>query len=148
MCGCWCVVQGYTKLMSVLGANLAEFLQNLNNLHLHLSYCWPDMVAPAFRCEQVSAGMLHSPKQSRLASWNFKQISLQSGQPSSASLPCCQQHNQHITKQQLQLLFSLQKVVQPFSFSALCSEGSCCSVVYTMCDKERHTHHGLTISRL
>jgi hypothetical protein len=46
-------LQGYTKLLSVLGSNVAEFLQNLNNLHLHLSYCWPDMVPPAFRCEQV-----------------------------------------------------------------------------------------------
>jgi hypothetical protein len=52
VCGC-CVLQGYTKLLSVLGSNVAEFLQNLNNLHLHLVYCWPDMVPPAFRCEQV-----------------------------------------------------------------------------------------------
>jgi guanylate cyclase soluble subunit beta len=49
----FCCLQGYTKLLSVLGSNVAEFLQNLNNLHLHLSYCWPDMVPPAFRCEQV-----------------------------------------------------------------------------------------------
>jgi hypothetical protein len=52
VCGC-AVLQGYTKLLSVLGSNVAEFLQNLNNLHLHLSYCWPGMVPPAFRCEQV-----------------------------------------------------------------------------------------------
>lgn len=45
--------QGYTKLLHVLGSNIAEFLQNLNNLHLHLSMGWPSMVAPAFRCEQV-----------------------------------------------------------------------------------------------
>jgi hypothetical protein len=50
---CCAVLQGYTKLLSVLGSNIAEFLQNLNNLHLHLSYCWPDMIPPAFRCEQV-----------------------------------------------------------------------------------------------
>ena len=47
------VLQGYTRLLNVLGSNLAEFLQNLNDLHLHLQYCWPDMLAPAFRCEQV-----------------------------------------------------------------------------------------------
>lgn len=45
--------QGYTKLLHVLGSNVAEFLQNLNNLHLHLSMGWPSMVAPAFRCEKV-----------------------------------------------------------------------------------------------
>jgi hypothetical protein len=39
----------------VLGSNLAEFLQNLNNLHLHLSMGWPSMVAPGFRCEQVGS---------------------------------------------------------------------------------------------
>jgi hypothetical protein len=48
-------MQGYTKLLHVLGSNLAEFLQNLNNLHLHLSMGWPSMVAPGFRCEQVGA---------------------------------------------------------------------------------------------
>ena len=60
---CWCrpcllplaVLQGYTRLLKVLGSNLAEFLQNLNDLHLHLQYCWPDMLAPAFRCEEVSS---------------------------------------------------------------------------------------------
>ncbi|KAF8066284.1 Gucy1b1 [Scenedesmus sp. PABB004] len=46
--------QGYTKLLAVLGSNLAEFLQNLNNLHLHLSHHWPEMIAPAFRCEEVT----------------------------------------------------------------------------------------------
>lgn len=37
----------------MLGSNLAEFLQNINDLHLHLQYCWPQMLAPAFRCEEV-----------------------------------------------------------------------------------------------
>jgi guanylate cyclase soluble subunit beta len=40
-------------LLKVLGSNLAEFLQNINDLHLHLQYCWPQMLAPAFRCEEV-----------------------------------------------------------------------------------------------
>jgi len=39
--------------MQVLGPNLPTLLQNLNNLHLHLSMGWPAMVAPAFRCEDV-----------------------------------------------------------------------------------------------
>lgn len=46
-------MQGYAKLMQVLGSNVAEFLQNLNNLHLHLSMGWPSMMSPSFRCEQV-----------------------------------------------------------------------------------------------
>jgi hypothetical protein len=45
--------QGYTRLLHVLGSNLAEFLQNLDDLHLHLQYCWPDMVPPSFRCTEV-----------------------------------------------------------------------------------------------
>lgn len=50
--------QGYTRLLKVLGSNVAEFLQNLNDLHLHLQYCWPEMLAPAFRCEQVCVCVL------------------------------------------------------------------------------------------
>lgn len=68
LCGCLtpvgglplAVLQGYTRLLKVLGSNLAEFLQNLNDLHLHLQYCWPDMLAPAFRCEEVSGSSSHS----------------------------------------------------------------------------------------
>jgi hypothetical protein len=47
--------QGYGRLMQVLGSNVAEFLQNLNNLHLHLSMGWPSMMSPSFRCEQARA---------------------------------------------------------------------------------------------
>jgi hypothetical protein len=46
-------LQGYTKLLKCLGSNLAEFLQNLNDLHLHLSMSYTAMKAPAFRCENV-----------------------------------------------------------------------------------------------
>jgi len=46
--------QGYNKLMDALGSNIVEFLSNLNNLHLHLTSTFPDMVAPAFRCENVT----------------------------------------------------------------------------------------------
>jgi len=48
-------LQGYEKLLRVLGSNVAEFLSNLNNLHLHLTMGWPVMIAPAFRCEEVRA---------------------------------------------------------------------------------------------
>jgi guanylate cyclase soluble subunit beta len=51
-------VQGYTKLLKCLGSNLAEFLQNLNDLHLHLSMSYNAMKAPAFRCDNVSV-ILH-----------------------------------------------------------------------------------------
>ncbi len=42
--------------MRSLGSNIAHFLANLNNLHLHLTMGFPSMVAPAFRVEQVGAG--------------------------------------------------------------------------------------------
>ncbi|KXZ51386.1 hypothetical protein GPECTOR_12g348 [Gonium pectorale] len=44
--------------MRSLGSNIAEFLANLNNLHLHLSMGFPSMVAPAFRVEQVTSSNL------------------------------------------------------------------------------------------
>ncbi|KAG2499523.1 hypothetical protein HYH03_002469 [Edaphochlamys debaryana] len=48
------VKQGYLRLLRSLGSNIAEFLANLNNLHLHLTMGFPAMVAPAFRVEQVT----------------------------------------------------------------------------------------------
>lgn len=45
------LLQGYDKLMACLGSNLAEFLGNLNNLHLHLSTTYPAMLAPRFKAE-------------------------------------------------------------------------------------------------
>jgi hypothetical protein len=49
--------EGYDSLLRVLGSNLAEFLENLNNLHLHMAVCWPAMKAPSFRCEEVKGGL-------------------------------------------------------------------------------------------
>ncbi|GLC33173.1 hypothetical protein PLESTB_000362800 [Pleodorina starrii] len=45
--------QGYDKLLQTLGSNIAEFLQSLNNLHLHLTLSFPAMSAPAFKCTAV-----------------------------------------------------------------------------------------------
>jgi hypothetical protein len=45
--------QGYAKIMQVLGSNVAAFLTNLNNLHLHMSMGWPSMKPPSFRVEEV-----------------------------------------------------------------------------------------------
>ncbi|EFJ47487.1 guanylyl and adenylyl cyclase family member, partial [Volvox carteri f. nagariensis] len=45
--------QGYGKLLHTLGSNIAEFLQSLNNLHLHLTMSFPAMSAPAFKCTGV-----------------------------------------------------------------------------------------------
>ena len=50
--------QGYGKLMYCLGNSLAEFLINLNNLHMHLSMSLPNMVPPAFRCENITSTSL------------------------------------------------------------------------------------------
>ncbi|EFJ46683.1 guanylyl and adenylyl cyclase family member [Volvox carteri f. nagariensis] len=52
------IKQGYTRLLRSLGSNIAEFLANLNNLHLHLTMGFPSMVAPAFRVEQVTSTCL------------------------------------------------------------------------------------------
>lgn len=52
--------QGYTKLLDALGSNPVEFLSNLNNLHLHLTSTFPEMCAPAFRCDKVcTCGGVH-----------------------------------------------------------------------------------------
>ncbi|GIL96581.1 hypothetical protein Vretimale_2365 [Volvox reticuliferus] len=52
------IKQGYTRLLQSLGSNIAEFLANLNNLHLHLTMGFPSMVAPAFRVEKVTSTSL------------------------------------------------------------------------------------------
>ena len=46
--------QGHEKLLQCLGSNLVQFLQALNDLHLHLSTSLPSMDAPAFRCTNVT----------------------------------------------------------------------------------------------
>lgn len=46
-------MQGFSGLLHVLGSTFPEFIENLNNLHLHISVCWPAMMAPSFCCEQV-----------------------------------------------------------------------------------------------
>jgi guanylate cyclase soluble subunit beta len=45
--------QGYDRVLMTLGSNLAQFLLNLNNLHLHLSMGMPAMSAPAFRVTEI-----------------------------------------------------------------------------------------------
>ncbi|PNW71315.1 hypothetical protein CHLRE_16g649050v5 [Chlamydomonas reinhardtii] len=52
------IKQGYLRLLQSLGSNIAEFLANLNNLHLHLTMGFPSMVAPAFRVEEVTGTSL------------------------------------------------------------------------------------------
>lgn len=51
--------QGYDKVLLTLGSNLAQFLMNLNNLHLHLSMGMPAMSPPAFRCTHITPESLH-----------------------------------------------------------------------------------------
>lgn len=50
--------QGYDRVLLTLGSNLAQFLFNLNNLHLHLSIGMPAMSPPAFRVTEVKADSL------------------------------------------------------------------------------------------
>lgn len=54
----------YIQLLRCLGSNLAELLQNLNNLHQHLSISYPAAATPYFRVENVSVDstwLLSSP---------------------------------------------------------------------------------------
>lgn len=46
--------QGYTKLLQSLGSTIADFLSNLNNLHLHLSMGFPAMAPPGFKVGAVT----------------------------------------------------------------------------------------------
>ena len=49
---------GYKKLLTSLGNNLVSFLSNLNSLHLHLQATFPEMLAPSFRCENITPSSL------------------------------------------------------------------------------------------
>ncbi|CAG2106918.1 unnamed protein product, partial [Medioppia subpectinata] len=52
-------INGYDKLLRVLGSNLYDFLTNLDNLHDHLSSIYPGMRAPSFRVTNTSEGSMH-----------------------------------------------------------------------------------------
>ena len=43
--------------MRTLGHNLYGFLMNLDTLHDHLSFTYPEMRAPSFRCEKTRTGL-------------------------------------------------------------------------------------------
>ena len=68
-------LQGYTKLLKVLGGDIVELLDNLNNLHVHLSMSQRHWQAPSFRCEKVSR-CCYGETGERLGSWHG-----QGGQP-------------------------------------------------------------------
>ena len=58
----YCKESGYDKILQVLGGTTADFLQNLDALHDHLSSIYPGMRAPSFRCterEEDGATILH-----------------------------------------------------------------------------------------
>ncbi|KAL8593726.1 hypothetical protein ACOMHN_036270 [Nucella lapillus] len=58
----YCKESGYDKILKVLGGTTADFLQNLDALHDHLSSIYPGMRAPSFRCterEEDGATILH-----------------------------------------------------------------------------------------
>ncbi len=60
--------EGYDNMLRVLGSNIAEFLRNLNNLHMHMAVAWPAINAPSFRVENVS-GEEPSGVNGRTVSW-------------------------------------------------------------------------------
>lgn len=46
--------EGYGELLNLTGATLAEFLQNLPNLHARIALLYPELHPPTFQC--VAAG--------------------------------------------------------------------------------------------
>lgn len=46
--------QGYGELLSLTGANLHEFLQNLPNLHARINLSFPELHPPIFTCTEVA----------------------------------------------------------------------------------------------
>ncbi|XP_033632257.1 guanylate cyclase soluble subunit beta-1-like [Asterias rubens] len=58
----FCQESGYDTILTVLGSNTRDFLQNLDALHDHLASIYPGMRAPSFRCskrESDGALVLH-----------------------------------------------------------------------------------------
>lgn len=50
---------GYARLLRVLGRDMRDFLNGLDDLHEYLRFSYPKMKAPSFYCEQeTEAGML------------------------------------------------------------------------------------------
>ncbi|OXA43799.1 Soluble guanylate cyclase 88E [Folsomia candida] len=49
------VSQWYDKVLSVLGRQLRDFLNGLDNLHEYLKFSYPKMRAPSFYCDQETA---------------------------------------------------------------------------------------------
>lgn len=47
----YCQKKGHDRMMTSLGHDLPTFLTNLDALHDHLSYTFPSMMAPSFRCD-------------------------------------------------------------------------------------------------
>lgn len=49
---------GHSSLLRTLGHNLYGFLMNLDTLHDHLSFTYPEMRAPSFRCVKTRTGLI------------------------------------------------------------------------------------------
>ncbi|VDM02334.1 unnamed protein product [Schistocephalus solidus] len=55
---CFLLRSRYSKMLKVLGRNLGEFFSELNNLHRHMHFKFPEMVAPFFTCASEYASGL------------------------------------------------------------------------------------------
>ena len=62
----YCQNLGHGKMLQSLGYNLPSFLSNLDALHDHLSYTYPEMNAPSFRCSENNGTLLLHYYSSRL----------------------------------------------------------------------------------
>lgn len=52
------VVQGYGDLITAAGHTVAEFLENLDNLHTRVQLTFPELRPPSFRVERDDDGLL------------------------------------------------------------------------------------------
>lgn len=52
------VDEGYGQTMSLYGASVPEFLQNMNNLHAQIRLSFPDLNPPVITCEETVGGEL------------------------------------------------------------------------------------------
>ena len=46
--------EGYGDLMKLSGSTLAEFLMNLDNMHVRVGLQYPELAPPSFRCTDVN----------------------------------------------------------------------------------------------
>ena len=62
---------GYDTVLKVLGRNVRDFLNGLDNLHEYLRLSYPKMMAPSFSCDNETPGGLMLHYRSRRAGFTY-----------------------------------------------------------------------------